>query len=287
MPLPSAHLGLATLVLDGWSGHPSHAPFSPYLEANRNAFYQGALGPDMGLFPGGEPLLSEMAHRHRPGDLARALIDRARNDGEHAFAWGWLTHVIADVEIHPLINACARRLVLAAGGDPDEEVALGVQHFRVELGLDVHVLLRDPRVRGHRLVPCFDARSVEFLRGAYRDVYGLSLNPEWLLRSHRAVGRLAGALAMLERLHALAAPERRPRLRRRALRLLGRLAATRLAPRSRAFLEPVAPTRALLRQLVDTAASFRETIRRHQVEGLLRLGNPDLEGMAVPELLSA
>ncbi len=287
MPLTSVHLALANMVIDWWAGHPAHAPFSPYPARNRNAFLQGSLAPDMGFFPGGVPLLSELAHNHRPGDLVRALIRLARTEEERAFAWGWLTHVVADVTIHPVINTCARRLLVASGGDPDDAEALDVYHSRVEVGLDVHVLLRHRRVRHQRLEPCLDAGSVEFVRDAYAAVYGLSFDAEWILRAHRSAGRLTRALTVLERLHALAAPGRAPRLQRRLLRLLGRGVGWRLSSRTRAFLEPMAPPRALLRSVIETAASFRETICGHQVDGLVQLGNPDLDGNVARELMTA
>ncbi len=291
MPLTSVHVGLANVVIDGWAGDPEHAPFSPYLARNRNAFLQGSLAPDMGFFPGGVPLLSELAHNHRPPDLVRALIALAHTDAERAFAWGWLTHMLADVSIHPAIDACARRLLVAAGGDPDQDAeALAVYHTRIELGLDVHVRRRDPRIRRQRLAPCLDARSVDFVRRAYAVVYRVPFDSRWILRSHKSAARLTRVLSLLEHLHALATPERARgarSARRRVLRVLGRAAGSRLPPRTRALLEPIAPPRALRRVVVQTATSFRETIRGHQVDGLVRLGKPEAESNEAAELLTA
>ncbi len=58
---------------------------------------------------------------------------------ERGFAWGWLTHVAADVAIHPVVNDCARRVVAALGGNPADALELAVAHSRLELGLDVRV----------------------------------------------------------------------------------------------------------------------------------------------------
>ena len=67
-----------------------------------NAFLCGSLGPDMGMFPGGEPLVSDLAHYVRAGDLANRLVDSARTEVQSAFAWGWVAHVLADIALHPL-----------------------------------------------------------------------------------------------------------------------------------------------------------------------------------------
>ncbi len=282
MPLPSVHFQLAALTLDAWRAEPRHAPFDLRSKGALNAFWQGALGPDTGNFPGGAPIFAELAHRGLTGELTRTLIRTASTPNEGAFGWGWLTHVLADAALHPVVNRCALRRVVAGGGDPWDRAALAVEHSRVELGLDVHVLLRDPAVRRIRLQHAFDARSVDYLARAYESTYGRALDRALLLRSHRAVTRMANALARLEALHGLAAPGPTGDARRPLLRALGGLVARRVTPLSRAFLEPVAPPRTLLTSLADTAAGFRELVRRHQREELTRLGNPDLEGLPYP-----
>ena len=301
MPLPAVHLALAWETLERWRTDPPHAPFDPTAAVPRNAFLQGALGPDMGFFPGGVAILSELAHNHRPGDLTRALAASAGTDVQRAFVWGWLTHVLADVAVHPTVNEHARRAVVAAGGDPADEQALAAAHSRLELGLDIRLHARDPRLRRIRLAHAFDARSVGWVADAYRQTYGLSFRCDWVLRSHRAVAPLARALALLECLHlhaarsapaASAAPSaprshRPARFGRGALCMVGAALGRYLSAGNRAFLQPLAPPRALLRCYQDTAAAFWSLLRRYQVEGLRSLGNPDLDGRAEPLRLSA
>jgi len=53
--------------------HPAGDP------ALRAAFLAGTVGPDMGMYPGGEPLFSDLAHYVRSGELARALVRAARS----------------------------------------------------------------------------------------------------------------------------------------------------------------------------------------------------------------
>src|SRR5688500_15063891 len=121
MPGITLHFLLANRVLDRWrSAGPGsaggkspdeRAPFDPHCPRDCNAFLHGALGPDFGYMPGGHRLLSELAHRVRTGELAGRLIRSARTSLERAFAWGWLTHVLADRQIHPLIGRGVGELV--------------------------------------------------------------------------------------------------------------------------------------------------------------------------------
>ncbi len=284
MPLPSVHFRLALLALEAWRAEPAHAPFDPLAAGALNAYWHGSLGPDTGHFPGGVPIFAQLAHRSRTGELTCALIRSARTEAERAFGWGWLTHVLADAALHPVINRCALRL-LAGGNVPADLAALSVAHSRVELGLDVHVAVRDPEVARMRLRHAFDGRSIEYVARAYEGTYLRPFDRAALLRSHRAVTRMANALARLEQLHGLAAPGAAGP-RRRVLQGLGGVLAWRLDPLARAFLEPVAPPRPLLAALVQTRETFRELVLRHQAEGLARLGNPDLEGLP-PALASA
>jgi Zinc dependent phospholipase C len=58
--------------------------------------YGGAIAPDMGYFPFGSHLFTNLVHYVRSGDFAVALIDEAQNVNEYAFALGYLSHYMAD-----------------------------------------------------------------------------------------------------------------------------------------------------------------------------------------------
>jgi len=278
MPLPSVHYRLGALALEEWSERPRSAPFDLLDQHTRNAFWQGTLGPDTGLFPGGEPSFALLAHHERTGELTRVLLASASTDAECAFAWGWLTHLLADVAIHPLINRYARRLAFVRGDDPEDPQALAAAHSRYEVGLDVHVHARDAGVRRLRLRHAFERDSIEYLARAFEATYGVAIDRAALLRSHRAVTRMANLLRLLERVHTLAAPAG---ARRELLCALGAVAAPRLDVVSRAFLAPLPSPRPLLAALRATESHFRELVRRHQADGLADLGNPDLDGLEV------
>src|SRR5688500_10717869 len=111
MPLPSVHFLLARIPLRRWSLLPTQAPFDAADPEARNAYFHGALGPDMGIFPGGEPILSELAHHVQAKELMRTLAVTARTDVQRAFACGWATHLLADEVLHPEIDRIAAPLL--------------------------------------------------------------------------------------------------------------------------------------------------------------------------------
>jgi hypothetical protein len=140
-----------------------------------NALYHGALGPDMGMFPGGDPLLSDLAHYVKTADLARALVACARDEVEQAYAWGWVTHVLADSGLHPAINRAAGQVAWSDSPEP---------HLRVEFGLDFARLAGTPwlaRVRLHQM------KNLEFVVDAYRETYEFRFDSAQVRRAHRMV----------------------------------------------------------------------------------------------------
>lgn len=195
MPGCAVHLELARRVLDAWVHHPGEAPFPLDHPACRRAFLFGSLAPDLGYFPGGDGLLADLAHCIRSAHLTRSLINSAKTDLELALAWGWGTHVLGDILIHPLINqavgerACGHRLPgLTYADDP-------IAHIRIELGLDAML----PAKFGWPN-PCigvdFDPgrAGVEALTRAYRQTYGLTFSCIRMRLSHRLAGVFVSAL---------------------------------------------------------------------------------------------
>ena len=64
--------------------------------------YGGAVAPDMGYYPLGSKLFTNLVHYVRTGDFVFALLHEARNANEYAFALGALCHYYADVYGHRL-----------------------------------------------------------------------------------------------------------------------------------------------------------------------------------------
>ncbi len=66
--------------------------------------YGGAIIQDIGYYPFGSKLLSDMTHYVRSGDFVSNLIREAQNPDEYAFALGALAHYTSDTLGHPAVN---------------------------------------------------------------------------------------------------------------------------------------------------------------------------------------
>ncbi len=188
MPCATIHLLIADGLLEDWTGSPGRAPIEATSPEARAAFYHGSLAPDMGFIPGVERFVSELAHYVRPFELTRTLIEGAEGTVDRAFAWGWASHVIGDVEIHPIVGrAVGERLY----GDRDHRVDAAEDcetHVSVEVGLDMAFLFRNPRVALPPATRHFDWKRVGGFADALARTYGVPWDNGRLLRGHeRAV----------------------------------------------------------------------------------------------------
>lgn len=102
--------------------------------------YGGSLIQDMGYYPFGNRLFSDLVHYVRSGDFVQALLDEATDVNEYAFALGALSHYAADIAGHPAVNAAV------AQGFPKLRAKYGTAitfeqnpkaHIQTEFGFDV------------------------------------------------------------------------------------------------------------------------------------------------------
>ncbi|MDB5234237.1 MAG: hypothetical protein JWR44_1230 [Hymenobacter sp.] len=63
--------------------------------------YGGAIVQDMGYYPFGSVLFTNLTHYVRSGDFVRNLIRQAQDRNDYAFALGALAHYAADLNGHP------------------------------------------------------------------------------------------------------------------------------------------------------------------------------------------
>lgn len=69
--------------------------------------YGGAIAPDMGYFPLGSKLFTDLVHYVRSGDFVNTLLQEAQDVNEYAFALGFLCHYMADKHGHLIgTNRC-------------------------------------------------------------------------------------------------------------------------------------------------------------------------------------
>jgi hypothetical protein len=103
--------------------------------------YGGAVAPDMGYYPFGSKLFTNLVHYVRTGDFITALLTEARTADEYAFALGAMCHYYADTYGHPLgVNRSvpiAYPKTREKFGDVVTYEEDPVSHKRVEFAFDV------------------------------------------------------------------------------------------------------------------------------------------------------
>jgi len=185
MPCSTVHLLTAGQALAAAHRGGPALPFPSGDPLARELFLHGALGPDMGFVPGADRFVSEVSHYVRSVDLARTLVSRASTVPEVAFAWGWVTHLLTDLVLHPEVGrACGERL----RGDRSIRLNAGEDlptHVGMEVGLDLRIIAGGSVVPAPPQGTAFDALSIRFLSGALEEVYGIPWSPDHLLATHR------------------------------------------------------------------------------------------------------
>jgi hypothetical protein len=102
--------------------------------------YGGSLIQDLGYYPFGNRLFSDLVHYVRSGDFVQALLDEATDVNEYAFALGALGHYTADIVGHPTVNAAVAQEFpkLKAKFGPAITFAQDPRaHIRTEFGFDI------------------------------------------------------------------------------------------------------------------------------------------------------
>ncbi len=109
------------------------------IEAHAYA-YGGSVIQDIGYYPFGSHVFSDLTHYVRSGDFVQAMLADAHTLDEYAFALGALSHYVSDINGHPYINLSVGimypRLARLYGPvvpyDVDHKA-----HISVEFGFDV------------------------------------------------------------------------------------------------------------------------------------------------------
>lgn len=279
MPGVALHLVLAKRVLETMRVTGAARPFDLDDPVALNAYYHGSVGPDLGYFPGGLRLLSDLSHCVRSGALARALLRGARTPCERAFAVGWITHVLADRDVHPWIGRGVGEHLTGDRATFVDGSSRPLEHLRVEMGVDAWFAARHPEVRSQRLQPAFDDTGIGFVVGAYARTYGVAIGPQRFLTSHRATGlRASQGLATIGVLSALMGDGGRSVLVPGVRWLLRR--AYRSAPLrgvSLAYLNPLEPPVWLLDAIAEATADHASLVLDVVASRGERLGDYNLD----------
>ena len=103
--------------------------------------YGGAVIPDMGYYPFGSKLFTNLLHYVRSGDFVEAILSEAENLNEYAFALGVLCHYSADSYGHKLgVNVCVPIIYAKMKkkfGDVVTYEENHISHLRTEFAFDV------------------------------------------------------------------------------------------------------------------------------------------------------
>lgn len=142
--------------------------------------YGGAIAPDMGYYPFGNRLFSDLIHYVRNGDFIVALEEGATDVNEYAFALGALAHYNADRFGHSLGVNRAVPLVFPEVGEKYGPVVTyaedQISHIRTEVGFDVLQVARGNYAPDayHRFISFEIADSL--LKRAFRRNYNLEID---------------------------------------------------------------------------------------------------------------
>lgn len=149
------------------------------LEKARAFAYGGSHIADLGYFPFGSRLFTDLVHYVRSGHFVAAMIRNAGTREEYAFALGAASHYVADSIGHPVAT---NRVVPEIYPDLREEFGEVVTyeddhsaHMQTEFRFDILQLAqsrRSPDLFQHAIA--FEV-SKELLDRSVRETYGLSL----------------------------------------------------------------------------------------------------------------
>jgi hypothetical protein len=148
--------------------------------SNAQAYtYGGSIIQDLGYYPFGSHLFSDLVHYVRSADFVQALLDEAHDVDELAFALGGIAHYGADVDGHSLaVNRAVPLLFPKLRRKFGNEVTYADDpsaHLKMEFGFDVLQV-----ARGHYAPKSYHdfigfQVSKDQLDRAFQKTYGLKL----------------------------------------------------------------------------------------------------------------
>ncbi len=152
---------------------------SEFITAKAYA-YGGAVTPDMGYYPFGSKLFTDLVHYVRSGDMSEALLKDANSLNGLAFALGFLSHYYADVYGHPLATNVSVPLLYKRMkkkfGDVVTYADNHISHIRMEFGFDVlQVAKGNYASKSYHDFIGFKIDTA-LLAQAFKETYGLSLH---------------------------------------------------------------------------------------------------------------
>ncbi|HKV41766.1 MAG TPA: zinc dependent phospholipase C family protein, partial [Blastocatellia bacterium] len=152
-------------------------------EAHAHA-YGGAIIQDMGYYPFGSRLFSDLAHYVRSGEFVETLIRDSQDLNEYAFALGALCHYAADNEGHPKATNLSVPILYPKlrhqYGDTVTYAEDPTAHIQTEFGFDVIQV-----AEGHYASEAYHdfigfKVAQPLLERAFKETYGIELKSIFL-----------------------------------------------------------------------------------------------------------
>jgi len=146
--------------------------------------YGGAIIQDMGYYPFGSKLFSDLLHYVRTADFIEALVRDSKDLNDYAFALGALAHYVADNDGHRLaVNRTVPMVYPKLRQEYGDVVTYDQNpsaHLKTEFGFDVLQV-----AKGHYAPQSYHDYvgfevSNELLENAFRDTYCLDLKSTFL-----------------------------------------------------------------------------------------------------------
>jgi hypothetical protein len=153
---------------------------TPEELSDAHAFaYGGAIIQDMGYYPHGNRLFSDLTHYVRSGDFILALIRDASDINGYAFALGALSHYAADMDGHrvgtnkavPILYPSVQKKF----GDTVTYEQSPSAHMKTEFGFDVMEIAQQHYAPDSYHAFIGFGVDVDLLEQAFQETYGLDL----------------------------------------------------------------------------------------------------------------
>jgi zinc dependent phospholipase C len=155
-----------------------HATADELKEAHGYA-YGGAIIQDMGYYPHGSHLFSDLTHYVRSGDFILALLRDAKDVNGYAFALGALSHYAADMDGHRMGTNRAVPILYPSVKKKYGDIVTYEQnpsaHLKTEFGFDVMEIAQQHYAPDSYHDFIGFGVAVPLLEQAFRETYGLDL----------------------------------------------------------------------------------------------------------------
>ncbi len=170
------------------------------LTKARAFVYGGSIIPDLGYFPFGSHLFTNLIHYVRSGDFVEAMIDESKNLNEYAFGLGVLCHYIADNYGHPIGTNKAVPILFPSLKKKYGNLVTYEQnqlaHTRTEFGFDVlQTFEGDYKAQQYHDYLGFQI-SEDVLQRAFLKIYGLNIR-DIFVSYDKAIGTFRWAVRKL------------------------------------------------------------------------------------------